>query len=85
MDRFKETLINIDSDKFTLLEMVSILTLIVSKININSISGMARNNKEVGKGATTPRGVLISSNYKKLMIGESKLCVEGIKEDDFPF
>lgn len=85
MDRFKETLINIDQDKFTLSQMVSILILIVSKININSISGMARSNKEAGKGAKTHRGVSRSSNYKKLMIGDAKLCVEGIKEDDFPF
>jgi len=38
MDKFKETLINIDSDNFTLSEMVSILELIESKIEINTIS-----------------------------------------------
>lgn len=79
MDKFKETLINIDSDKFTTEQLVSILLLIVSKININSISGMARSETK------TPRGVLISGNYKKMMIGQAKVCVKGVKEDGFPF
>jgi hypothetical protein len=54
MDDFKETLINIESDKFTLDQLVSILILIVSKININTISGMARSE------GRTPRGINIS-------------------------
>ena len=79
MDRLKETLLSIENDKFTLSELVSILVLIVSKININTISGMARSENK------TPRGIRISGNYMKVMIGDIKTCVKGIKEDSFPF
>lgn len=79
MDRFKKTMIDIDSNKFTINELVSILVLIISKININSISGMARSESK------TPRGVRISGNYKKILIGDIKACINGIKEDKLPF
>ena len=79
MDKFKKTLLNIDNDKFTLEQLVSILVLIVSKININSISGMARSENK------TPRGILISNQYRKILIGVQKLCVKGLPEDKFPF
>lgn len=79
MDKFKETLILIENNKFTLSELVSILVLIVSKININTISGMARNE---GK---TPRGIKISNRYRKELIGEQLMCIKGIEESKLPF
>jgi len=79
MDKFKETLILIEKNKFTLSELVSILVLIVSKININTISGMARSE---GK---TPRGIKISNRYRKELIGEQLMCIKGIEESKLPF
>ena len=79
MDNFKETQLNINNDKFTLSELVSILVLIVSKININTISGMARSE---GK---TPRGIKISSQYRKESIGDQLMCVKGLKDCNLPF
>lgn len=79
MDNFKETLLNIDNDKFTLSQLVSILVLIVSKININTISGMARSENK------TPRGIKISNQYRKELIGSQLMCIKGLKENNLPF
>ena len=54
--------------------LVSILELIVSKIDIDTISGMARSE---GK---TPRGVNVSGKYRKVNIGSAKLAVKGVKD-----
>lgn len=79
MDNFKETLLNIDNDKFTLSQLVSILVLVVSKININTISGMARSENK------TPRGIKISNQYRKELIGSQLMCIKGLKENNLPF
>ena len=79
MDNFKETLINIDRDKFTLEQLVSILEQIENKIDINTISETARNE---GK---SPRGILISNKYRKIMIGKQKMVVLGLDESKLPF
>jgi hypothetical protein len=79
MDNFKETLLNIDNDKFTLSQLVSILVLIASKININTISGMARAENK------TPRGIKISNQYRKELIGSQLMCIKGLKENNLPF
>lgn len=79
MDKFKETIIYLDSDNITLDQLVSILVLIVSKININTISGMARSE---GK---TPRGIDTSSRYRKLMVGCQKMAISGASNNSMPF
>ena len=79
MNDFKETIISIDSGKFNLNELVSILEPIESKVEINTISGMARAEEK------TPRGVLISKNYKKIMIGCQKMAVKGLRAGKLPF
>ncbi|MCH9621035.1 MAG: hypothetical protein S4CHLAM20_04490 [Chlamydiia bacterium] len=79
MDNFKETLINIENGKFSLSEMVSILLLIVSKININTISGMARAERK------TPRGIKISKQYRKESIGDQLMCIKGLGDNNLPF
>lgn len=79
MDKFKETLILIENDKFTLEQLVSILVLIVSKININTISGMARSED------ATPRGIRISNCYRKIKIGIQTMCIAGLRDTEFPF
>ena len=79
MDKYKETLILIESNKFTLSELVSILILIVSKINIDTVSGMARReNKQ-------PSGIRNSNQYRKLMIGCQKMVVAGLQDVNLPF
>ena len=79
MDKYKEILILIDSDKLNLSQLVSILILIVSKIDINTISGMARSK---GK---TPRGIEISKLFTKIYIGCQKMAISGLPGDSMPF
>lgn len=79
MDDFKETLISIDSGKFNLSELVSILELTLNKIDIDTVSGMARKENK------TPRGILISSKYRKMMIGCQKMVIKGIEDNKLPF
>lgn len=59
--------------------LVSILILCASNLEINTISEMARLE---GK---TPRGILISKQYKKIKIGIQTLVIKGLKDDNFPF
>tara|TARA_R110000851_G_scaffold136611_2_gene272221 strand:- start:69 stop:308 length:240 start_codon:yes stop_codon:yes gene_type:complete len=79
MDIFKQTMINIDSDKLTLSQMVSILILIVSKIDINTISGMARSENK------TPKGIRESKKYRKEFVGDQLMCIKGLNETGLPF
>jgi len=79
MDSFKEMIINLDSEKYTKNQLVSILILVSSKLEINTISEMARVE---GK---TPRGITISNQYKKIKIGKQSFVIKGIKDDGLPF
>ena len=54
--------------------LVSILELIVNKIDIDTISGMARSE---GK---TPRGIKFSKKYRKVTIGNANLAVKGVRD-----
>lgn len=66
-------------DKLTLNQMVSILVLIESSLDIDTISQTARNENK------TPRGIKISSKYKKVKIGKQTFAITGLKESPFPF
>ena len=79
MDKLKETLICIDSDDFSTKELVSILVLVESKLDILTISRMARSE------GLTPRGVTISDRFKKIKIGGQTMAIKGLKNDKFPF
>ena len=68
LEKFKQTLLCIDSGEFNTEMQVSILELIAERIGLNTISEMARIE---GK---TPRGITISNHYKKIQIGKQKLC-----------
>ena len=68
LEKFKQTLLSIDSGEFDTEMQVSILELIAERIGLNTISEMARIE---GK---TPRGINISNQYKKIKIGKQKLC-----------
>ena len=79
MDKFKETLILIDSGEFNLNELVSLLVLITQKLTIHNFSDMAK------KKGMTPRGVKISNRFKKIEIGGKKFCIDGVNDDQLPF
>ncbi len=75
----KQTLLDIDSNKYTTEQLVSILELIVYKIDINTYSGMARSENK------TPRGIKISNKYRKVKIGDQLMCVKGLYNNNMPF
>ena len=68
LEKFKQTLLCIDSGEFNKPQQVAILELIADRLGLNTISEMARIE---GK---TPRGINISNQYKKIKIGKHKLC-----------
>jgi len=79
MDNFKNIAIAIDQDKLTKNEIVLLIEILSNKIDINTISGMARSQKK------TPRGVRTSNKYRKIKIGDALLCVDGLKDNNLPF
>jgi len=79
MNKLANILITIDKDELTVSELSSILEMVCTKIDINTISGMARSE---GK---TPRGIRISNQYKKTKIGCQLMAINGAKEDSLPF
>ena len=79
MKNLANTLLSIENGEFNQNELVSILVLINSELNINTISGMARSENK------TPRGVRISDQYLKVKIGGQTMAVKGIKQDNLPF
>ena len=60
-------------------EVVLLIELLCTKIDINTISGMARSENK------TPRGIKVSDNYYKLKIGDATLCVKGLRNNILPF
>jgi|TARA_R110002167_G_scaffold240212_2_gene445428 hypothetical protein len=53
MNKLANTLLSIENGEFTESELVSILVLITSEINIDTVSGMSR------KEGKTPRGIWV--------------------------
>jgi hypothetical protein len=51
MNKYKETVLLIDSDEFNKTQLVSILELLVFKLEIDTISGMAKSENK------SPRGI----------------------------
>ena len=79
MDNFKNIAIAIGQDKLTKNEIVLLIEILSNKIDINTISGMARSKNK------TPRGVRISNKYRKIKIGDALLCVDGLNDNNLPF
>ena len=79
MNNLANTLILIEKGCFTDSELVSILVLIESSLNISTISGMARSENK------TPRGIRISNQYKKIKLGGQLMAVKGVEDDKLPF
>lgn len=70
LDESKE----LDSEK-----LLSILILVSNRLEINTVSEMARIE---GK---TPKGIRDSKRYRKIKIGRAKLVIKGLSETNLPF
>lgn len=79
MENFKKILKIIDSGELTLKEIVLIIEMLGNKIDINSISGMARSENK------TPSGIRNSNKYRKIKFGCALLCVSGLDDSKLPF
>lgn len=72
-------LLAIENNNLNTKELVSILEITASKLQINTISETARLE---GK---THRGILTSNCYRKLMIGDKKMAIIGLRDTNLPF
>ena len=79
MKTSNEILIYIENSNISVQSLVSILELTVSKIEINTISEMARLENK------TPTGIKTSNCYRKLKIGKQKFAIKGIRDNNLPF
>jgi hypothetical protein len=79
MELFKNQLLNISQGKYTKEQLVSILILTASELEVYTISEMARRESK------TPPGIRNSKRYKKIEIGGQLFAIKGIKEDSLPF
>ena len=59
--------------------LVSLLILIENKLDILTISNMAR------KEGKTPRGIRTSNQYRKEIIGGQLMAIKGSTENKLPF
>ncbi len=80
MIKLNEVLLSIANKDFKENELVTILELVVSELDIDTISEMARKENK------SPNGINISKCYKKIKIGKQKLAIKGIRDsNDLPF
>ena len=79
MNTLKECLLLIDSDKLKLSDKVTILEVLIDTINIDTVSGMSRQESK------SPNGIRESNQYRKIMIGCQKMVIKGLKVDAFPW
>lgn len=79
MDKLANILNIIDSGELKESELLSILELVSIKIDIKTISGMARSENK------TPRGIRTSNQYRKVEIGGQLMAIKGLKETGLPF
>tara|TARA_R110002020_G_scaffold449096_1_gene662064 strand:+ start:292 stop:480 length:189 start_codon:yes stop_codon:yes gene_type:complete len=62
MKDFKNIVLAVVDSELDTNEVVSLIEILCTKIDINTISGMARSENK------TPRGIRISNNYRKINI-----------------
>ena len=79
LDKLKETILLVSSDELDINQLLIILQLTVSKLDINTVSETARTE---GK---SPNGIDGSKRYRKIMIGKQKMVIKGIEDSDMPF
>tara|TARA_R110002051_G_scaffold256249_1_gene315359 strand:+ start:562 stop:789 length:228 start_codon:yes stop_codon:yes gene_type:complete len=60
-------------------KLVAILELTVYKLEIDTISEMAR------KEGKSPNGINKSNCYRKLKVGKQKFAIKGIRDTNLPF
>ena len=79
LDKLKETILLVSSDELDVNQLLIILELTVSKLDINTVSETSRLE---GK---SPNGINGSKRYRKIMIGKQKMVIRGINESEMPF
>ncbi len=79
MESFKNLLLSISDNKYTQEQLVSILLLTASELDIDTVSEMSR------KLNKTPKGLRNSNNYRKINIGKQLFVINGLKETSLPF
>ena len=79
MDYYKQTLILIDSNKFVLEEMVQLFELLENKLEIDTVSGMARSENK------SHNGIKKSNRYYKTKVGGQTMVVKGLGDSKLPF
>jgi hypothetical protein len=79
MTDFKETVLFIENGDLSVNQLLSILILTKSKLDMDTVSEMAR------KEGKTPSGIRLSKRYKKLTIGKQMFAVKGLAYDGMPF
>jgi len=79
MNNFRNQLLSIENDTYTQIQLVQILELAASKLEINTISEMARME---GK---SPNGIKNSKAYLKIKIGKQSFAVKGVRDNNLPF
>ena len=79
MNTATEIIKTINSSNLTKDELVSILILVASNLDIDTISETAR------KEGKTRRGIEISNRYRKIKIGKQTLAVKDLRESKLPF
>ena len=79
MIALKSIALALDIDSFDLLELVTILELTKDKLNINTISEMARQENK------SPNGIRVSNKYRKIKIGKQIMVVKGVDNSNLPF
>ena len=79
MKKFTEILKTLDSNELNKEQLLSILDICSNKIDILTISKMARKENK------TPTGIRTSNQYRKIKIGGQLMAVKGIKESYLPF
>ena len=79
MEKLAKTLLFIENGGFSNSELLSLFEFLSTKIDIDTISGMARKENK------TPRGIRTSNQYKKIKIGCQTMAIKGIKNTNLPF
>ena len=79
LDKLKEAMLLINSDELDINQLLIILELTVSKLDINTVSETARIE---GK---SPNGIDGSNQYRKIHIGKQKMVIKGVNHIDMPF
>jgi hypothetical protein len=84
MSDFKETLILITKDNLTLIQKVTLIELLLTNIEVDTVSEIAR--IETKKGNTITRnGVLSSPRFRKFKIGKQMFAIKGLHNHNLPF